>query len=108
MKDIRAYQLLAGFYIFQNITKQMVYEMEHRTPISLVLKSAIALGMKEDGTPATPVEWYSVSDDFAELAKERGEVVAYTPDAIAWGRQATGTPVHKDATAQKIIDLLNA
>lgn len=107
MPDIQVYQLLAGFYIFANISDQIREELENNTPLAVVLKTAIPLVMENDSMTAQEFEWYSVSIDFATVAKEQGETITNTPFGLAWPRQASGEPVYQDKNAQNIIDILN-
>lgn len=106
MSDRQAYRLLVGFYVFGEITEQVQHEIENKTSTATILELAVVRCMQEKATEPQ-LEWHSVSEDFADIAKDRNEVIAYTPFAIAWCRPATDTPIYQDETVQKIIDLLN-
>jgi len=79
-------QQLAERHIHHQVDKQIAREEEQQSDVANALHEACYVASTEED-PIEVMQWYTVSWEFYEFAKNAGEVVAETPFGPVWGRQ---------------------
>ena len=90
-------------HIHYLVSDQVNKEIEDFSPVADVIFSAVLEAFEEEGDPVEIYEWWTVSWDFAVIARHRGEIIIETPFGFVWGRQTTGIGLRYDAIVCAIL-----
>jgi len=90
-------------HIHHLVSGQINKEIEDFSPVADDIISAVLEAFEEDGDPVEIYEWWTVSWDFAVIARHRGEIIIETPFGFVWGRHTTGISLSYDPVVINIL-----
>jgi hypothetical protein len=101
--DQREQYVLAA-HIHHLVSDQVNREIEDLSRVADDIISGIMDAVDEEGNPVDVFEWWTVSRDFAVVARRMGEIIIETLYGFVWARQTTGISLSYDPVVIDILD----
>ncbi len=92
-------------HVHWNVSRVIENEIENQSDLGAQFLD-LTPDVGDDGDEVIIYEYWTVSEQFANIARSCGEMIYETPFGIVWGCQTMGAPLEADHALQAILKRL--
>lgn len=101
-ESIKTLEAAADLHVHWNVSRVIQDEIENQTDLGIEIVEHTP-DVDDDGDEIFIYKYWTVSEQFAYIARSCGEVIYETPFGIVWGHQTMGAPLEIDHALKNIL-----